>query len=119
MTTPKLGAFAILGSLVHLGLAVLGWGGVDAFFSHPPFIVLTVVLGVLSVAALCSSGSVCRGEREDRRNRWVLSAFGILGFLSARSPAFTDRKEFWTFDGDTLRWIGVNLFTVGGVVRMW
>jgi protein-S-isoprenylcysteine O-methyltransferase Ste14 len=34
-------------------------------------------------------------------------------------PAYTDRNEFWTFDGDTIRWFGVVLFAVGGALRIW
>ena len=119
MTTPKLAVFAVAGSLVHLGLAILGWGGMEAFFSHPPFIVLVIALAAMTVAALFTSANISPGEREDRGNRWVLSAFGFLGLLSSWLPAYTDRKEFWTLDGDTVRWIGVVLFTVGGAVRLW
>ena len=119
MTTPKLAIFAVAGTLLHLGLAVLGWGGMDAFYAHPPFVALTVVLALLTVAALFTSANISPGEREDRGNRWVLSAFGFLGLLSAWLPAYTDRQDFWTFDGDSVRWVGVVLFAVGGVVRMW
>jgi protein-S-isoprenylcysteine O-methyltransferase Ste14 len=57
--------------------------------------------------------------REDRSNRWVLIAFSILGLLAAYLPAYTDRHNFWTIDGDTIRWLGVILFAVGGVLRLW
>ena len=39
--------------------------------------------------------------------------------LAAWLPAYTDRKDFWTLDGDTIRWLGVLLFTAGGALRMW
>jgi protein-S-isoprenylcysteine O-methyltransferase Ste14 len=39
--------------------------------------------------------------------------------LGAYLPAYTDRKEFWTIDGDTIRWIGVVLFAAGGALRLW
>jgi protein-S-isoprenylcysteine O-methyltransferase Ste14 len=74
---------------------------------------------VLSVWALFSSGNVSPGVREDRGNRWVIAAFAIVGLLAAYLPAYTDRKEFWTLDGDTLRWFGVALFIAGGVLRIW
>ena len=41
MSKPALAAFVILASLAYLGLAVLGWGGFAAFFSHPPLVALT------------------------------------------------------------------------------
>jgi protein-S-isoprenylcysteine O-methyltransferase Ste14 len=57
--------------------------------------------------------------REDRGNRWVLAAFGVLGLLDGYLPAYTDRIDFWTIDGDTIRWLGVVLFAVGGALRLW
>jgi protein-S-isoprenylcysteine O-methyltransferase Ste14 len=29
------------------------------------------------------------------------------------------RVGFWTLDGDTIRWLGVALFTAGGALRIW
>src|SRR5262249_48855468 len=66
-----------------------------------------------------TSGNVNSGEREDRGNRWVLLAFGLLGLLAAYLPAYTDRKGLWTLDGESLRWIGVALYTAGGALRIW
>jgi protein-S-isoprenylcysteine O-methyltransferase Ste14 len=57
--------------------------------------------------------------REDRANRWVIVAFGLIGLLDAYLPAYTDRKEFWTLDGDAIRWLGVVLCAAGGVMRIW
>jgi hypothetical protein len=39
------------------------------------------------------------GVREDRANRWVIVAFGLIGLLAAYLPAYTDRKGFWILDG--------------------
>jgi hypothetical protein len=33
-------------------------------------------------------------------------------------PAYANRKEFWTTDGDTIRWLGVVLFAAGGALRI-
>ena len=57
--------------------------------------------------------------REDRSNRWVIAALGVIGLLSAWLPAYTERKEFWTIGGDTVRWIGVVLYAGGGALRLW
>jgi protein-S-isoprenylcysteine O-methyltransferase Ste14 len=119
MTTPGLAFMTIAGTLAYLGLAVLGWGGFAAFFSHPPLTALAIVLLALSAAALFTRGNLSPGEREDRGNRWVLIAFGLLGLLGGYLPAYTDRKEFWIIDGDTIRWLGVLLFAAGGALRLW
>jgi protein-S-isoprenylcysteine O-methyltransferase Ste14 len=116
---PKLVVFAILGTLAYLGLAILGLGGFAAFFSHPPLIALTVVLFVLSAVALFTAGNLSPGEREDRGNRWVLAAFGVISLLLGYVPAYADRTELWTIDGDAVRWLGVVLFAAGGALRIW
>jgi len=105
--------------MVYLGLAVLGWGGFAAFFSHPALSVVAIATLVLAVITIFSRVNLSAGEREDRDNRWVIAALVIIGLLEAYLPAYTDRKEFWTLDGDSLRWLGVLLFIVGGVLRIW
>ena len=70
-------------------------------------------------AALFSGGNLSPGEQEDRSNRWVLVAFGVIGVLNMFLPAYTDRIDFWTIGGDTVRWIGVVLFAAGGALRLW
>jgi len=110
---------AVLGMLGYLWLAVLGSGGAAAFFSHPPLIALTVALVALTGASLFTEGNLSTGEREDRGNRWVLIAFGIIGLLSAWLPAYTDRIGVWTLDGDAVRWLGVGFFAAGGAIRIW
>src|SRR5262245_26334883 len=107
---------AVVGTAVYLGLAILGSGGFTAFFSHPARTSLVVIFVALTVASLFTSGNLSAGEREDRSNRWVLVAFSVLGLASAFLPAWTERREIWTIDGDTLRWTGVALCAVGGAL---
>jgi protein-S-isoprenylcysteine O-methyltransferase Ste14 len=109
----------VVGTAAYLGLAVLGWGGPAAFFAHPARIALAVTVCILAGASLFAGGNVSPGEREDRANRWVLIAFGLIGLLMAYLPAYTDRNEFWTIDGNTIRWLGAALFAAGGALRLW
>jgi protein-S-isoprenylcysteine O-methyltransferase Ste14 len=111
--------FTVVTTAAYLGLVILGWGSLAGFFSHPARIALVIITVVLVVASLFTQGNISKGEREDRANRWVLWAFGVLGILSAYLPAYTERREIWTFDGDTVRWLGVALFAVGGALRLW
>jgi protein-S-isoprenylcysteine O-methyltransferase Ste14 len=104
---------------VYFGLAVLGWGEPAAFFSHPALIALAAAVFVMAGAALFVGGNISPGVREDRGNRWVLAAFSLIGLLAAFLPAWTDRKDLWTFDGDAIRWLGVVLFAAGGALRLW
>jgi protein-S-isoprenylcysteine O-methyltransferase Ste14 len=111
--------FLVLGTGVYFALAVLGWGGAAAFFAHPALVALGVVSVAMVVAAFFAGGNISSGEREDRGNRWVLAAFGMIGLLGAWLPAYSDRKNFWIIDGDALRWLGVALYAVGGALRLW
>jgi protein-S-isoprenylcysteine O-methyltransferase Ste14 len=119
MSRPALALASAGGVVAFLGLAILGWGGFEAFFANPARIALVVVTAAMAVAGLLSCANLSTGEREDRSNRWIIGALGLLGLLSAWLPAYTDRKEFWVLDGDAVRWLGVALYAGGGVLRLW
>jgi hypothetical protein len=95
----------------------LGWFSV--VLSHPAFVGLVVILLALPVVASFAGGNLSAGVREARGNRWVIPVFVIIGFPNAYLPAYTDRRELWTIDGDTIRWVGVALFAAGGALRIW
>jgi protein-S-isoprenylcysteine O-methyltransferase Ste14 len=118
MLSPRLIFLTLVGSLFYIGIAILGWGGFSAFFSDPARIAAAIVVFAMAVASLFSGANMSTGEQEDRGNRWVVAALGVIGLLSAYLPAYAERMEFWTFGGDAVRWIGVGLFALGGVVRI-
>ena len=111
--------FIVVGTAVYLGLAIIAFGGVAVFFSHAALVALTIVLLAMSASALFAGGNLSSGEREDRGNRWVLAAFGVIGLLDVYLPPWADRRGVWTLDGESLRWVGVVLFAVGGALRLW
>ncbi|WP_309674353.1 isoprenylcysteine carboxylmethyltransferase family protein [Pseudomonas sp.] len=115
----KLAFFVIASTLAYLGLAVWGLGGFSAFFSHAPLVVIVFATLVMAIASLFTEVNLSSGEREDRANRWVLPAFGVIGLLSGYLPAYTDRIDFWTFGGESVRWLGALLFIIGGTLRLW
>jgi protein-S-isoprenylcysteine O-methyltransferase Ste14 len=110
---------AVLGAGAFVALAIIGWGGLRPFFSHASLTALTVVTCLLTAASMFTVGNLSPGVREDRANRWVLLVFAILGVLIGWLPAYTDRLDWGTFDGDGVRWVGVALYAVGGVLRLW
>ncbi len=117
--TARLTTLVVVGTAAYLGLAVLGWGGSTAFFSHPALTALAFTLFALSGVALFAGGNLSPGVREDRANRWVIVALGLIGLLDGYLPAWADRDEVWTLDGDIIRWLGVVLFAAGGALRIW
>lgn len=108
-----------LGTAAFIALAILGWGGLRPYFSHAPLTALTVVTVVLTVASMFTAGNLSSGVREDRSNRWVLAVFAALGIIIGWLPAFTDRLDWGTIDGDATRWCGVVVYTMGGALRLW
>lgn len=116
---PPLAAANVLATFVYLGLAILGMGGFAAFFAHPALWVITLATLVLAGSALFSEGNLSSGEREDKGNRWVLPAFGLIALVQAFVPAWTDRLDVWTFGDADVRWLGVVFFILGGGLRMW
>jgi protein-S-isoprenylcysteine O-methyltransferase Ste14 len=49
----------------------------------------------------------------------ALAAFAMIGVVGAWLPASCDHKEIWTLDDNAVRWLGVVVFTLGRVLRMW
>jgi protein-S-isoprenylcysteine O-methyltransferase Ste14 len=119
MRRARLLILLILAIVVQFGLAILGWGGFAPFFSHTPFVGLLVVTIGLGVVSLFTSGNLSSGVREDRGNRWVFLVFTAVALSNSFVPAYTDRIDFWTLDGDSLRWLGLFLFAAGGILRIW
>jgi protein-S-isoprenylcysteine O-methyltransferase Ste14 len=118
MIKSRLAVVTVLSIIAYLGLAIVGAGGPGRFFSYPPLTAVTLVTIALGVAALFSEGHIGPGVKEDRSNRWVVAALGVLGVLGAYLPAYTDRIDFLTLGGEGVRWLGVLLYAAGGVLRL-
>ena len=108
----------VLSVVIQFGLAIAAWGGWSAFFRHPAFQALTGVTVVLALLAMFSGIGLSSGEKEDRGNRWVLGAFSVIALLMAFFSSYTDRIGFWTLDGDRIRWLGVVVCLLGGLLRI-
>ena len=118
MTSVKIIITGIVSVVIQFGLAIAGWGGWTPFWAHSAFLGLAGVTVVLMAVAVPSGGGMNTGEKEDRGNRWVLGAFSVIAMLLTYFSAYTDRIGFWTLDGDTLRWVGVTVCFLGGVLRI-
>lgn len=111
--------YSIIAGAVQFALAIFALGGWRVFFSHTALITLAVVTLAMLIVAPFSNVNLSSGEKEDRANRWVFIAFGLIAFASAIVPPYTDRLGLWTIDGETTRWVGLIVYVLGGALRLW
>jgi hypothetical protein len=64
--TPRLALITIMATVAYLGLAILGWGGFEGFFSHPALTALVIAVLVLSGVALFGGGNLRTGAFNSR-----------------------------------------------------
>lgn len=103
----------------QFALAIYLLGGWKAFASHSSLLALIAVTVILMFVAPFSKANLSSGEKEDRANRWIFIALGVIAIANAIVPPYTDRLDFLTIDGDITRWIGVALYTLGGALRLY
>jgi hypothetical protein len=53
-------ALVVVDTAAYFSLAVLGWGGFAAFFSHPTLIALAVAVFVMAGASFFAGGNLSR-----------------------------------------------------------
>jgi protein-S-isoprenylcysteine O-methyltransferase Ste14 len=102
-----------------LALAARGWGGWGPFLAHPARLGAALAALLLTVVATFSGFSLSRGRRDDPRDQWLFLPFLLLFALVGWMPAFADRRDLLTLDGDALRYVGLTVFVGGGVLRIW
>ncbi|HEY1448266.1 MAG TPA: isoprenylcysteine carboxylmethyltransferase family protein [Caulobacteraceae bacterium] len=110
--------FTLASVTLFLALAVWAEGGLSAFMAYPSLIALALATYGFGILATFTVGSLSRGEREDKANRWVIVAFTLIGLADGFLPAWTDRRGLWTIDGEAVRWVGFALFCLGCVLRI-
>lgn len=86
--------------------------------AHPARAGVVVAMVVISIAAMFTRCNLSSGRREDTKNRWIFLPVLVLGFLLAWLPAYTDRRDIGTIDGDAVRYFGLALFVVGSILRV-
>jgi protein-S-isoprenylcysteine O-methyltransferase Ste14 len=107
------------GTGLFIGLAVLGWGSWSGLVAHPARAGLVALSVVFTLVALASPMNLSSGEREDVRDRSLLvpalAGMLLLGWL----VPYLDRRDLATLDGDVVRYLGLGLLAIGGVLRIW
>ena len=112
-------AFTVVQTVVGFGLNAIGWGGVRSLLANPAreaFIVLSLVI---TGVALLSPVNFSSGVREDVGDRRILLPALLGPLVLCWLMPFMDRHDVATIDGDAVRWSGVVILAVGGVLRIW
>ena len=112
-------AVSIAQALVFVWLSALGWGGLSALLGHPARAAFVVLTLVLTVAALLSPVNLSSGQREDVGSRWIFVPTVVSVLLLTWLMPYMDRRDLWTIDGDVIRHVGLAIFIVGGILRVW
>jgi protein-S-isoprenylcysteine O-methyltransferase Ste14 len=118
--TPRPGVLllVIVSAAMFVGLAAWGWGGWDALMAHPARAGACLVVVLASLAAAFTDLNLAGFTRKDSRGRWVLVPVALLSLAMAGLPAYLDRRDLWTLDGNAVRYLGLALLGLGCVLRV-
>src|ERR1700680_1726211 len=94
-------------------LPILAWGDIAGFFAHPARAgyVAASILG--AIAGSFANVSLSGGCGEGRGKRWGLWLLGLISITMSFLPAYMDRRDIWTLDGDAVRYLGLVLYAAG------
>jgi protein-S-isoprenylcysteine O-methyltransferase Ste14 len=109
---------SVVSAALFLGLAAWGWGGWGNLFDHPARAGACLVLVLATVAVLFTEINLGGIRRPDAHGLWIGVLATLISLGVAGVPAYTDRRDIWTIDGDAVRYLGLALFTVGCVLRV-
>lgn len=112
-------AIGLITGTLNFVIAIYFFGGWHTFFSHRALVALALITIAMMCVAPFSKGNLSSGEKEDRANRWVFTAFALIALAGTIVSPYTDRINFLTIDGETTRWIGVVVYTLGSILRLW
>ena len=96
----------------------LGWGSLGGLLSDPSRVGAFVVVGLASVASLFTGINLGGCVRADAKDRWMLAPLGLISLGIAGVPAYDDRHDLATIDGEATRYLGLVLMAVGSVLRV-
>jgi protein-S-isoprenylcysteine O-methyltransferase Ste14 len=99
-------------------LSVWAWGSGSDFIAHPARLGACVVVAIASLAAMFSGANLQGLESARPPTRWIIPLVIVVTLAMAWGPAYADRRDVATIDGDMVRYVGLVLFTVGCVIRV-
>jgi protein-S-isoprenylcysteine O-methyltransferase Ste14 len=114
-----------IGSLLFVGLPLVGWGldDVHGFMRHPArltYVIVVVFLQLLVVTLVPEAGSVRSGETIGRSERLMLLPLQLIPLAIVIIAPYSDRNAFGVLAApDTVRYAGVILFSIGFAGMHW
>jgi protein-S-isoprenylcysteine O-methyltransferase Ste14 len=75
-------------------------------------------VALATAAAIFTDINLGGCTRPDARGRWILAPVALLTLVLTWLPAYSDRRDLWTLDGDAVRYLGLALLAVGSVLRV-
>jgi protein-S-isoprenylcysteine O-methyltransferase Ste14 len=114
------GVLLVTGISVALffGLSALGWGSVGGLLGHPARAGALLIVAISAAASLFTGIHLGGCVRADARERWVLVPLTLISLGIAVLPAYDDRRDLLTIDGDATRYVGLVLLTIGAWLRV-
>jgi protein-S-isoprenylcysteine O-methyltransferase Ste14 len=118
MPNPVVSLLMVVSVALFLGLAAWGWGGWAGLIAHPARAGACLVMILATIAALFTDIHLGGFKRPDARGRWLLAPMILIALALTWSPAYCDRRDLWTLDGDAVRYLGLALLSIGCVLRV-
>lgn len=103
---------------IFLGLPVWGWGSFGGFVDHPARVGACLVIVLATLVVPFSNANLGRGTLVDARTPWILLLATAFTMPIAWLPAYADRRDVATLDGDVSRYIGLALLIMGCILRI-
>jgi protein-S-isoprenylcysteine O-methyltransferase Ste14 len=122
----RIAKIVILGSIIFVGLPLLGWGfdDIPGFFAHPArlgyvvmVVLLQIVIGLLFPGTGRTGGE---GKETVARQRLVVVLMQVFSIAIVFAGPFSDRREIIVFgQADGLRYLGLAVFALGFFGMNW
>ncbi len=94
------------------------WGGAAGLLGHPARAGAFAIIGLAAGASLFTGINLGGCIRADAHDRWMLAPLVLLSLGIAWLPAYADRHDLATIDGDATRDLGLALMAIGSVFRV-
>ncbi|HWE40056.1 MAG TPA: isoprenylcysteine carboxylmethyltransferase family protein [Isosphaeraceae bacterium] len=112
------GLLVVVAMALFLGPAAWGWGGWGPLLAHPARAGACAATIAAAVAIAFTDVNARGLRRPDTHGSLALVPLAILGVILTGLPAYCDRRNLVTIDGDATRYVGLALLLIGCVLRI-